>query len=38
MRVTSFEMSPVVLFAVVAPVEGLDPKSPDIVSLSSWRV
>ena len=32
MRVTSFEISPVVLLAVVAPVLGLDPKSPDIVA------
>lgn len=31
-RVTSFDMSPVVLFAAVVPVEGLvEPKRPDIV-------
>ena len=37
MRVMSFEISPVVLAAVVAPVVGLDPKRPAmIVSLVIW--
>ncbi len=39
-RVTSFDMSPVVLLAAAVPVEGLaEPKRPDIVlSLISRRV